>query len=1102
MKRILMVTLLILSVFSSVASAQQTPAEARLLRFPNVSQDKITFCYGGDIYTALRSGGAATRLTSDEGLEFFPKFSPDGSMIAFGGQYDGDMSVYVISVNGGNPTRLTYHPGIQHTSERFGPDCVVMGWSKDGKVLYRSRKESMSWWEGRVYLVDPKGGQSEPLPMPSAGFTSFSPDGKKIAYCPIYRDFRTWKRYKGGMAQDVWIYDLQTNKSEKITDWVGTDNLPMWFGDKIYFNSDRTSKPDSAGTLNIWCYDTKTKETRRVTNFTEYDVRWPSLGPDAIAFENGGFIYLLDLPSEQARKVTIDVISDKHTVRPEIMKASERIYDFDVSPDGKRAVFSGRGDIFTVPAKDGNTRDLTNSSNSKEVAPSWSPDGKWIVYISDSTGEEEIYLASQEGKEKTRLTTDGHCRKYNPIWSPDSKRLAFADKEWNLYYVDVDTKKVTKIDKGTKSGIRNYTWSPDSRFLAYNKVAENNIYTIYIYSFIDGAVHQVTPAKTHDYSPAFDPEGKYLYFLSDRNFNPILSDYEFMAVNSSITDLYLIVLSAAEKSPFAPKSDEVTVTEQKDEKKEAKATDKKEPDKGEKEEKPVEVKIDFAGIYDRQVAFDLPAGNYNGLAAIKGTVFYISSPISGLAGRIGGGENVMHKYILADKKDNEFLSGVDNYSISAGAEKMIVQKGQEYFICGTAGKKADLEEARVDVSKMEMLVNHEQEYRQMYDEAWRMMRDFFYDANMHGVNWKKMHDRYEPLVPYVINRYDFTYIIGEMIGELCCSHTYTGGGEMPRVRPSNTGLLGCDFAIDKGSNLIKISHILKGENWDESLRSPLLEPYIDVKEGDYLLAIDGKEVTAAIDPYSLTGNTVGKTITLSVNSRPAKEGAHDITIKPISSEETLRYYNWVLWRQHYVDSATSGKVGYIHIPDMDSFGLVRFMKMFYNQFNKEGLVLDDRYNGGGFVSHLILQRLREQNMSMGVGREGQPEPEGLNAYMLTLMNQYSCSDGDIFPYFFREYKLGPIMGKRTWGGVVGISGFPPLLDGGYVTVPQGTFYDLKGNWAIENVGVVPDIEVDNPPDRVLAGHDDQLEQAVSYLMKEITEHPRKLPPRPAPPTPR
>jgi tricorn protease len=1076
--------------------------EARLLRFPDVSRDKIAFMHGGDIYIAPRAGGAATRLTSHEGLEFFPKFSPDGSKIAFGGQYDGDMSVYMIPVTGGTPKRLTYHPGITKTPERFGPENVVLGWTKDGKIFYHSRKDAMSWWEGRVYTVDTAGGISEPLPMPSAGFTSFSPDGKKVAYCPIYRDFRTWKRYKGGMAQDVWIFDLKSNDAKKITDWIGTDNMPMWYGDYIYFNSDRTDNPDKAGTLNIWRYDTKTGETRKITDFTEYDVRWPSLGTDAIAFENGGYIYLLDLPSEQVHKITIDLITDKHTVRPEIVRTSDRIADFDISPDGKRAVFSGRGDIFTVPAKEGNSRNLTNLSGSREFSASWSPDGKWIAFISDSSGEEEIYIISQDGKDKIRLTTDGHCRRYNLIWSPDSKKIAYSDKELNLFMIDIGTKKVTKIDKGNYSRVNNYSWSPDSKFIAYNKIADNGIWTIYIYSLSDAGIHQITSSNSHDYNPTFDPEGKYLYFLSDRNFNPMLGNYEFTAISNSVTNLYLIPLLAAEKSPFAPKSDEVAVIEEKPDKT-TKSPAPKEDKKGAAEaKKTVEVKIDFEGIMNRQVAFELPGGNYGNLAAISGALFYTTGPSFGLNGKVGRDENVLHKYIIADKKDDEFASGIDGYALAANQEKMIISKRGDYFICGAGGPKAEFEDNRLGLSHMEMLVDHEAEYHQMFNEVWRWERDNFYDPNMHGVDWKKMHDKYEVLLPYVAHRFDFTYILGEMLGELACSHTYTGGGDMPQIPPSNTGLLGCDFAVDKATNRIKISRIIRGENWDEELRSPLLDPGLDVKEGDYLLAIDGREVTAAIDPYSLTGNTVGKTVTLTVNSRPTKEGAREIIARPIPSEENLRYYDWVESNRRYVDSVTNGKVGYIQIPDMDSFGLTRFMKMFYGQLRKDGLIIDVRYNGGGFVSHLILQRLREEITSMGVGRETLPEPEGINAYMIALQNQYSCSDGDIFPYFFRFYELGPLMGTRTWGGVVGIGGLPPMLDGGYFTIPGGTFYNLKGNWEIENIGVYPDIEVENTAARIIAGHDDQLEQAIAYLMKQIRENPRILPPRPAPPTPR
>ncbi len=1073
--------------------------EARLLRFPDVHADRIAFVYAGDIYTAPRKGGQAMRLTSHEGLELFPKFSPDGRQIAFIGQYDGDAAVYVMPIEGGEPKRLTYHPGIQRTSERFGPENIVMGWHPNGqKVLFRSRKEANDWWDGRAYLVDTAGGLPEPLPMYSAGFTSLSPDTRKVAYCPISRDFRTWKRYKGGMAQDVWIFDLNSYDAKKITDWIGTDNMPMWYRDKIYFNSDRT------GTLNIFCYDVNTGESRQVTKFSEYDVRWPSLGPDGIAFENGGFIYVIDLPSEVLHQATIYLTGDRHTMRTEFVKVTDKVRGADISPDGKRATFCARGEIFTVPAKEGNTRNLTNSSGSNDRSPEWSPDGKWIAYISDSTGEEELYIVSHDGKETVRLTTDGHCHKYQPQWSPDSKTLAFSDKELNLYYVNVESKKLVKIDKADRNEVRRFAWSPDSRYLAYTKRGENRITSIFIYCFDDGSIHQVTPGFTDDYQPAFDPDGKYLYFLSERNFNPIMGSYESQFVNNAITNLFLIPLTADEKSPFAPKSDEVEIVAKEDEtKKDEKEEEKKE--EKEKKKEPVEVKIDFEGIFDREVAFDLPAGNYGSLSAISGAVFYTSYPIYGLQGKVGDAQTTLHKYDLKEEKDNEFASGVDGCLLSANREKALLRKAGDFYITSTSDKKASFEDNKLDLSHLEMRLDRRAEYRQMFDEVWRMERDFFYDENMHGVDWNNMYKRYNVLLPYVNNRFDLTYIIGEMIGELACSHTYCGGGDRPRISGSKIGLLGVDFEVDPKNNRIRIAHILQGENWDEALQSPLLEPGLDVKPGDYLLAIDGREITADVNPYSLTEKTVGKTITLTVNSKPETQGTHEVTVKPIASEEALRYYNWVKDRQRHVDSASNGQIGYIHIPDMDSYGLVRFSKMFYHQLRKPGLIIDVRYNGGGWVSGLILERLRRKVVAMHASRtfaEGPGPGTGINAHMITLLNEFSCSDGDYFPYFFRQYKLGPLMGKRSWGGVIGIRGYRPLIDGGYYTAPEFSIYNLEGKWVMENHGVEPDIEVENLPGRLVRGYDDQLDQAIDYLLAKLKEEPKTLPPQPDPPTPR
>lgn len=1093
MNRSISTLLALLLVLAVTISAE----EARLLRFPAVHGDQVAFSYGGDIYTAPRTGGQAVRLTSHDGLEVFPRFSPDGTMLAFTGQYDGDFSVYVMPVAGGEPRRLTFHPGLQNPSERFGPENVVMGWSGDGsRVLYRSRKESMNWWDGRIYQVSVQGGISEPLPMPAAGFTSLSPDGNRVAYCPIYRDFRTWKRYKGGMAQDVWTFDLKTFANQKLTDWEGTDNVPMWYGDQIYFNSDRT------GRLNLYSYDTKTGQTRQVTNFTDFDVRWPSLGSDGIAFEKGGFLYVMDLPSEKVHKVEISVITDRHTIRTEFVNVAKRVSEFDIAPDGKRALFVARGDVFTVPAKEGNVRNLTGTSGAKEMYAVWSPDGKWVAYLSDKTGEDEFFITSQDGKETVQLTSGGDCHRYAAIWSPDSKKLAFSDKNLRIFILTVATKQVEQIDKAMRNEIDDLNWSPDSRFLAYSKRIDNGLRAIFIYALDDNSLHQVTRGWTNDYTPVFDPEGRYLYFIAERSFNPMFDSYEFEYINSSIDNLYLIVLCADSLSPFRPTSDEVGVAADTAKSATGKA-DKATADKG--KAAPMKVRIDFPGIYERQVAIDLPPGIYNGLSATSGAIFYVSNPMRGMERTVGPDERVLNKYDLSKKKSSPFLAGIDNYVLSSGKATMLIRKGQEYFIVSAEGDKGDLENKGVSLSHLEMQVDHTAEYAQMFDQVWRRYRDFFYDEHMHGVDWKGVREKYAVLLPYVINRYDFTYVLGEMVSELCCSHTYVGGGLKPPSETSEIGLLGVDFQIDPAGNRVRIGRILDGENWDQGLRSPLRDPGVDVKEGDYLLAINGRELKADTDPYSLTAHTVGKQVTLTVNSTPGMKGAREVIVKPIASEENLRYYNWVEKNRRYVDSASGGRIGYLHIPDMDSYGLIRFSRMYYGQMKKPGLIIDVRYNGGGFVSGLVIERLRRQVIGMGFSRNGAPETEPGNApyaHMITLMNQFSTSDGDIFPYCFREYKLGPLLGKRTWGGVVGIRGGDELLDGGYYTVPEFSSYNMQSEWVMENIGVTPDMDVDNLPDREARGFDDQLDRALEYVQKKLSEDPKTLPPVPAPPTPR
>ena len=800
-------------------------------------------------------------------------------------------------------------------------------------------------------------------------------------------------------------------------------------------------------------------------------------------------------------------------MRPEYVDVSDKVRYIDLSPCGKRAVFGARGDIFTVPADKGNTVNLTKTSGANEREPQWSPDGKWIAYISDESGEEELYLVKPDGAEKTRMTTDGYCHKYDPAWSPDSRKLIFSDKELDVFLVDIETKAVKKIDSPTRSETRSFSWSPDSRYVAYGKTLENRISAIFMYCLDDGKIRQVTPGFTNDYAPEFDPDGKYLYFLSERTFNPILSSYEFEFVNNAITNLYLLVLDANEKSPFTPLEDDDSGEEESVGKGEDRDREhERDRDKDHKKDKDKDagkevspVRIDFDGIYDRQVAFDLPSGNYRGIDAVSGAVFYTTGPIRGLAGRVTQDKPSLHKYDIKKEKDHVFAEGVSTYSIAADGEKMIIGKNGGYHIVDVVGPKASFDDNSVDLSQMEMRVDRRAEYVQMFEDTWRMERDFFYDANLHGVDWQKMHDRYAPLLPYCQDRGDLNYVLGEMVGELCCSHTYVGGGDRVKIDGSEIGLLGVDFEIDHANSRVRFARILRGENWDKKLRSPLTEPGVDIREGDYLLAINGEEITAAVNPYRLTENSVDRIITLTVNDKPSLNGAREVEVKPIASEESLRYYNWVEDRRLYVDSVSGGEIGYIHIPDMDSYGLVRFAKMYYHQFRKPGLIIDVRYNGGGFVSGLILERLRREIVCMGASRtfaNGPSPGGGIRAHMVTLLNEFSCSDGDYFPFFFREYDLGPLMGKRSWGGVIGIRGYRPLMDGGYYTAPEFSIYSLDGEWLMENEGVHPDIEVDNLPDRIARGYDDQLDKAIEYVTEKMKTEPRPLPPVPAPPTPR
>ena len=1100
--------------FTAVCLGQQMP-EGRLMRFPDVYKDKIVFSYAGDLWLASTSGGIARRITTSPGLELFPKFSPDGRWIAFTAQYDGNFNVYVMPSEGGQPRQLTWLPDVGNVPERMGPNNEVITWYPDSKrILFLSRRSTFNTWFGQLYTVSIDGGLPEKFPLPKGGLTSFSPDGTKIVYNRIFRNFRTWKRYTGGLAQDIWLYDLKANTIEQLTHYPGTDTFPMWHGNTIYFTSDRG--PEKR--LNLYSLDLGSKKVTQLTHFTDFDVMWPSLGPDSIIFENGGYLYLFDLKSEKVRKLTIYLPGDRDQTLPRWENVSKLISSFDLSPDAKRALFTARGDVFTVPAEHGSIRNLTETPGIQERNAAWSPDGRWIAYISDRTGENQLYIRpqSQAGKE-IQITTTNKVFLLPPVWSPDSTKLLYADSTLHLYYVDIHDKQPILIDQGKYADLTDYVWSPDSKWVAYAKQADNYNSAIYLYSLAEKKISAVTSSFTNSWNPWFDPAGRYLYFLSNRTYNEVLGVYDMEFANPKATGIYAVTLRSDLPSPFAPRSDETSIEKPKASS-ESKTENKKEK-KSEQEEALRNFRIDLAGIENRVVGLPIPPGNLQNVQANKEDVFYVSMPTVGLSGPLPGEAPEIHVFNLEKRKDSVLITGANNYTLSfdgkkllyaapqapaPGAEALFEEGGKQLTYGIIDAKPPEKEphhvgEGALNLASMEMNVNPPAEWKEIFDDVWRQERDYFFEKSMNGVDWDEVRRKYAALLPYVADRYDLNYVLGEMVGELGNSHTYVGGGDFPDLHPVNVGLLGVDFGVDKANGLYQLKKIYPGQNWDPSVRSPLTEPGVKVKEGDYLLAVNGKPLRVPTNPYSLFVNTADQDVTLTINSKPTSEGAWDVMVKPIRSELNLRELDWIETNREKVDKATGGRVGYVYLPDMEADGLNEFVRQYFPQIRKEGIIFDVRYNGGGFVDQIILEHLRRILVGMEAARnfESDTIPQNVfNGYMACLSNRYTASDGDYFTYFFKKYKLGPVIGERTWGGVRGIRGYIPEVDGGYFTRPEFSLYGLDSHWVIENHGVAPDIVVDNRPDLVVKGQDPQLEKAIEVLMKEIEEHPKRLPPRP------
>ncbi len=1078
--------------------------EARLLRFPAIHEDQIVFTYAGDLYSVPSIGGVARKLTNHEGFEMFARFSPSGEHLAFTGQYDGNTEVYLMLAGGGVPQRLTYTAtlGRDDVSDRMGPNNIVMTWKNDGEnVIFRSRMRSFNPFNGQLYAVSKSGGLADELPLPRGGFCSFSPDDKKLAYNRIFREFRTWKRYRGGMADDIWIYDFETKRVENITNNPAQDIIPMWRGDKIFFLSDR----DENKRMNLFVYDLNSKQTKKITNFTDFDIKFPSLGKRAIVFENGGYIYRFDIESEKYEKVVIYIQEDLSGGRSGIVSVADNVTNYEIGPDGKRALYGARGDVFTIPAKHGAIRNLTSSPGIHERNSKWSPDGRWIAYISDASGEDEIYIISQDGSAPAKqITRNAETYKYRIEWSPDSRKILWADKCLRLRFVSIKSSKITEVDKSDRWEFRNYSWSPDSRWIVYAKSEIGAMDKIYLYSLKDKKSYELTDGWYTASNPIFSSDGKFIFFTSDRDFNPIYSRTEWNHAYQDMSRIYLVTLTKDTDSPFKPRSDEVEVkkkqrtkkqdTEKPGVKKDVKKQDTTKP-KAEKDveeqKKKLKIKMDIDGIKDRIAVLPIAVSNYYNLSSVGDYLYY---------NRRGSKDDKaqLRLYNLKERKETE-LGPFRGYEISADQKKMLIASGGKFAIVNLPKSRVEMKET-LDLSDMEVHLDKKEQWRQIFNECWRQMREFFYVPNMHGVDWKAMLKRYGPLVAHVNHRADLTYIIGEMIGELNVGHTYVGGGEYPKPKRIKTGLLGAEIERDVKSGYYRIEKILRGQNWDKILRSPLTEIGVDANQGDYILAIDGKSTADVDNIYELLLNKTGKQVTLKLNSKAVKKGSRNVIVVPTGSEEKLYYYEWVQTNIEKVSKATDGKVGYIHVPDMGRYGLNEFVKHFYPQIRKKALIIDVRGNGGGNVSPMLIERLRREIAMIDFARNTAAEPDPYSMIygpMVCLADEFSASDGDLFTYRFKKHKLGKVIGKRTWGGVVGIRGSLPLLDGGYLRKPEFSRYDVEGkNWIIEGYGVEPDIWVDNDPAKEYAGIDEQLDKAIEVILEELKTQEKEIPPLP------
>jgi len=1084
---------LLLTVSLSMVFAAADSNALLLLQQPALSQSQIVFVYAGDLWIVPRDGGEARRLTTGTGVESNPSFCPDGSLISFTGEYDGNIDVFVVPASGGVPKRLTWHPAAD----------TALSWTLDGKrVLFSSNRTSYASFR-KLFTVDLNGSFPEELPLPAGWEACYSPDGTQLAYVPLGRAFTAWKRYRGGRATPVWLAKLADSSIEKVSSEGSNDFNPMWTGNKVYFLSDRN------GAVTLFSFDARSKQVKEEIRNAGLDLKSASAGPGAIVYEQFGGLHLFDLKSAKTKPVLVKLAGDFPELRDRMVNVSRRLRNAHLSPNAARAVFEARGEILTVPAEKGDPRNLTSSDGVMERDPAWSPDGKTIGYFSDESGEYALHLAPQGGMgdvTKIAMPAPGFYRA--PQWSPDSKKVSFVDSHMQIWYVDVETKKFVQVDKERYWNMGNDfvpVWSPDAKWLAYAKRLQNYMYAVHVYSLGDGSVSQLTDGMSDARYPAFDKDGKYLYFAASTDSGPALQPDVGGFSRTVTSSLYLAVLPKDAPSPLAPESDEEKVTEER--KPESPAQETPKPDAAKPPApKAVEVKIDLDNIGQRILSIPMPPRRYVGLQVGKGGVLFaleMPLPVPGAPAAMS-----VHRFDLKTRRADVALSGASYFEVARNGEKMLLRQGENWFIRNlppqppsgaggppsTPGAAAGAGSGQLQTAGIEVKISPRAEWKQMYHEAWRVQRDFFYDPGFHGLDLQAAGKLYEPFLANIASRADLNYLFAEMMGNMVVGHLGVGGGEQPEVKRVQTGLLGCDFTIENGR--YRFARVYSGENWNPELRAPLTQPGINVVAGEYLLAVNGRDLVAGDNVFSFFEGTAGKQTVIRVGPDASGANSREIAVVPVASETRLRNLAWIEDNRRKVDQMTSGSVAYIYLPDTSSGGFTNFNRYFFAQTRKEAAIVDERFNGGGALATDIIEYLSRKLLSSVATRDGDDEiqPQGLIAGpKVMLINENAGSGGDAMPWYFRRAGAGPLIGKRTWGGLVGRAGAPDLMDGGIVTAPSSAVWDpQESKWIAENVGVAPDIEVEHDPRLVRQGRDPQLEKAIEVVMGEL----QKNPPRP------